>query len=73
MAEQKMVKILRNTAGQTKEVTSTGIRVATYCRVSTDKESQQSNLETQVNSFRELISTHLGWTLADVYVDEGIG
>ena len=47
-------------------------RVAAYCRVSTDMESQASSLETQTTSFREMISTHPGWTLAGVYADEGL-
>ncbi|MEA4974088.1 MAG: recombinase family protein [Candidatus Metalachnospira sp.] len=48
------------------------IRVAAYCRVSTDKESQQSSLETQITSFQEKITLHPGWELAGVYADEGL-
>ncbi|MGE4284764.1 MAG: recombinase family protein [Clostridia bacterium] len=48
------------------------IRVAAYCRVSTDKESQQSSLETQITSFQERIKLHPGWELAGVYADEGL-
>ncbi|MCD8075193.1 MAG: recombinase family protein [Lachnospiraceae bacterium] len=47
-------------------------RVAAYCRVSTDKEEQESSLQTQMESFRTLIADHPGWELADVYADEGI-
>ncbi|MCD8395896.1 MAG: recombinase family protein [Lachnospiraceae bacterium] len=47
-------------------------RVAAYCRVSTDKEEQESSLQTQMESFRTLIAEHPGWELADVYADEGI-
>ena len=44
-------------------------RVAAYCRVSTDMEQQASSLETQMESFRELIAARPGWALADVYAD----
>jgi DNA invertase Pin-like site-specific DNA recombinase len=48
------------------------IRVAAYCRVSTDLEQQQSSLETQMSVFRQRISEHPGWVLAGIYADEGI-
>jgi DNA invertase Pin-like site-specific DNA recombinase len=47
-------------------------RVAAYCRVSTDKEEQQSSLETQMNSFQSLINARGDWELAGIYADEGL-
>jgi site-specific DNA recombinase len=47
-------------------------RVAAYCRVSTDLEQQASSLETQMQSFRELIAARPGWNLIDVYADQGL-
>lgn len=47
-------------------------RVAAYCRVSTDMDGQLNSLETQMTVFREQISKHPGWELADIYADEGI-
>ncbi len=47
-------------------------RVAAYCRVSTDMETQQSSLSAQVNSFRSMISARPDWELADIYADDGI-
>lgn len=65
------VQVLRRTTEQ--EIRSIPlIRVAAYCRVSTDKESQQSSLETQITSFQEKITLHPGWELAGVYADEGL-
>ena len=46
------------------------VRVAVYCRVSTDQEMQQSSLEEQ--AFWKKIAEHPGWSLVDVYADEGI-
>lgn len=36
------------------------IRVAAYCRVSTEQERQQSSLETQMEVFNQRISEHPG-------------
>jgi len=48
------------------------VRVAAYCRVSTDKEIQQTSLDTQVETFKTLIASHPGWELVGVYADEGL-
>ena len=48
------------------------IRVAAYCRVSTDLEMQQTSLDTQIASFRKIITERPGWTLAGIYADKGI-
>ena len=46
------------------------VRVAVYCRVSTDQEMQQSSLEEQMQAFLKKIAEHPGWSLVDVYADE---
>lgn len=48
------------------------IRVAAYCRVSTELERQQSSLETQMKVFNQRIREHPGWMLAGIYADEGL-
>lgn len=48
------------------------IRVASYCRVSTDREDQANSFEAQQQYFREYILRHPDWELYDVYADEGI-
>lgn len=48
------------------------IRVAAYCRVSTDMEIQQTSLDTQIAAFNKVISERPGWTLAGIYADKGI-
>ena len=47
------------------------LRVAAYCRVSTDMTEQQSSLAAQMEVFNRRISEHPGWTLAGIYADEG--
>ena len=48
------------------------IRVAAYCRVSTDKLDQANSLESQQRYFNEYIARNPLWELAEIYVDEGI-
>ena len=48
------------------------IKVAGYCRVSTDKEDQINSFETQQKYFREYIRNHPEWQLYEIYADEGI-
>ncbi len=48
------------------------LRVAAYCRVSTDKLDQANSLESQQRYFNEYIARNPLWELAEIYVDEGI-
>lgn len=48
------------------------LRVAAYCRVSTDMEEQESSYEAQVTHYTDLIERTPSWTLAGIYSDEGI-
>ena len=48
------------------------LRVAAYCRVSTDKEDQSNSLISQQKYFADYITHHDDWILKNVYYDEGI-
>lgn len=48
------------------------IQVASYCRVSTDKDDQANSFEAQQRYFKEYIERQADWELYDVYADEGI-
>lgn len=48
------------------------LRVAAYCRVSTDSSDQLHSLESQRTYFASSIAAHPEWELAAVYADEGI-
>lgn len=48
------------------------LRVAAYCRVSTDRDDQANSLASQKSYFAEYITRHKDWILKDVYYDEGI-
>ena len=48
------------------------LRVAAYCRVSTDKTDQANSLESQQRYFNEYIKRNPLWELYNIYVDDGI-
>ncbi len=48
------------------------LRVAAYCRVSTDEEDQLNSLETQMQYYSSKIAENPNWTLVGIYADEGI-
>ncbi len=48
------------------------LKVAAYCRVSTDKEDQKNSFEGQKQYFTEYINSRKDWELVNVYADEGI-
>lgn len=48
------------------------IKVASYCRVSTDHDDQTNSFEAQQRYFKEYIQRQPDWELYEVYADEGI-
>lgn len=48
------------------------LRVAAYCRVSTDKDDQTNSLASQRKYFCDYINAHEDWILENIYYDEGI-
>ena len=48
------------------------LRVAAYCRVSTDSADQLNSFVAQNTHYSTYIRSHENWTLVDVYADEGI-
>ena len=48
------------------------LRVAAYCRVSTDDEEQLTSYEAQQTYYTDKIMTNRDWTMAGIFADEGI-
>ena len=48
------------------------LKVAAYCRVSTDSEEQASTYEVQVAHYTQFIQKNPEWELAGIYADDGI-
>ena len=48
------------------------LRVAAYCRVSTDSDEQATSYDAQIEHYTAYINGHPDWTLAGIYADDGI-
>ena len=48
------------------------LRVAAYCRVSTDSDEQATSYEAQVEHYTEFIQKNPEWEFAGIFADEGI-
>ena len=55
-----------------REKTPDTLRVAAYCRVSSDSADQKHSYAAQIRAYTDMISKHEGWELVDVYADEGV-
>jgi site-specific DNA recombinase len=66
---KKVTKIAQNTADLTE---LTKLRVAAYCRVSTDSDEQLESLDTQIKHYESYVNANPEWEFAGLYYDEGI-
>ena len=48
------------------------LRVAAYCRVSTDDEEQLTSYEAQQNYYTDKIMTNREWTMAGIFADAAV-
>jgi site-specific DNA recombinase len=62
----------RRNANKSKGEEKPKLRVAAYCRVSTDSEEQATSYETQIEHYTSYIENHRDWVLAGIYADDGI-
>ena len=46
------------------------LKVAAYCRVSTETEEQKTSSDQQVETYTEMIEANPEWELAGIYADE---
>ena len=77
MPEQPMVKVIQPRKNTQSARTATPqakepLKVAAYCRVSTDHEEQESSYEAQCSHYEGYIKSNPEWTLAGIYADEGL-
>ncbi len=66
---KKVTKIAENTSDFTEH---RKLRVAAYCRVSTDSDDQLISLDTQIKHYDSYIKANSDWDFAGLYYDEGI-
>lgn len=72
MGIRTITKIEANPALFSRTADNRKLKVAAYCRVSTDEEDQLNSLETQMKYYTGKISENSEWTFAGIYADEGI-
>lgn len=70
--EKRVTKIEANPLLIKNNSVATKLRVAAYCRVSTDEEEQLNSYESQIAYYTEAIAKNPSWTFAGVYADEGV-
>lgn len=56
-----------------KSLRSSPLRVAAYCRVSTDAEEQENSLESQMQYYADMIDSRPDWISAGIFSDTGSG
>ena len=70
---QKSVRVIPPTIlPEEKKATHKQLRVAAYCRVSTDSEEQEMSFEAQRGYYTDKIMRNSEWTMAGIFADEGI-
>ena len=69
---QRKVTIIPALPKELEQARMRKLRVAAYCRVSTEEEEQQSSYEIQCSYYTEKILSHPEWELVDIFADEGI-
>lgn len=70
--EVKIIKATTNVIDRSRVQSVEVLRVAAYCRVSTDHKEQLESFESQKKHYTDLINEHKGWVLAGIYADEAI-
>lgn len=69
---QPQVIVIPATKAKQSGIVRRQLRVAAYCRVSTDQEEQLTSYEAQVAYYTDKIMTNPEWTMAGIFADEGI-
>ena len=70
--EIREIKASRSITDRNKGDVRRFLRVAPYCRVSTDKDDQLHSYRSQVQYYTDLVNNKENWELVDIYADEGI-
>jgi site-specific DNA recombinase len=70
--EVKVIKATTSMVGRNRPEGQTKLRVAAYCRVSTDSDEQKESFKSQVKYYTDLINGNPDWENAGIYADEAI-
>ena len=75
MTENRSVTVIparQRMGGGIKKEEKPKLRVAAYCRVSTDSDEQATSYETQIEHYTSFIQKNPEWELAGIFADDGI-
>jgi DNA invertase Pin-like site-specific DNA recombinase len=72
MGNVMVIPARRQVGNTVKQSEQKKLRVAAYCRVSTDSEEQETSYEAQVTHYTEYIQKNPEWELAGIFADDGI-
>ena len=70
--ERTITKIEANPLLDIRKCDDRPLRVAAYCRVSTDSEDQINSYNAQKKYYTDFIKSNPKWRFVDVYADEGL-
>ena len=70
-AQKKVTFIPADPKFERKDIRKQHLRVAPYCRVSTDKDEQLSSYEAQIEYYTAKVNGNPDWTMVRLYADEG--
>ena len=72
MATVTMIPAKTKVGARAKSEEAPKLRVAAYCRVSTETDEQATSYEAQIEHYTDYIEKHPSWELAGIYADDGI-
>ena len=72
MATVTMIPARQRVGSRKKEDSAPKLRVAAYCRVSTETDEQATSYEAQIEHYTEYIRKNPSWEFAGIYADDGI-
>jgi len=72
MKQVEIIKANTTLAERSQRTHIEKLRVAPYCRVSTDTEDQLNSYKSQVQYYTDLVNGNKEWVLVDIYADEAI-
>ena len=72
MPKEREIPAKKQVGSLTKTQEIRKLRVAAYCRVSTDYEEQATSYQTQIEHYEEIINKNPDWVFAGIFADDGI-
>ena len=70
--QNPVVTVIPAVMSTTQASTYRQLKVAAYCRVSTELEEQQNSYQAQIDYYTDKISSNKKWRMAGIFADEGI-